>query len=112
MLQRTYRVERKAIWLAGCSAVLVAGGTPVSAIAQSTTGTVTEEAQAADSQPAGELVVTGTRIDRPGFESPTPLLRMPPEELQAVRRANLGASHSALPTLSPSDSSLTSRPPN
>src|SRR3546814_21055358 len=64
MLQRTYRVERKAIWLAGCSAVLVAGGTPVSAIEQSTTGTVPEEAQAADSTPAGEIVVNGTRTDR------------------------------------------------
>lgn len=104
MLQRTYRVERKAIWLAGCSAVLVAGGIPASAGAQSTTETAPEQDQAVDSQPAGEIVVTGTRIDRPGYESPTPLTRVSAEELDVISQPNLGAALADLPQFKASTS--------
>ncbi len=55
-----------------------------------------------------DIVVTGSRIDRPGYESPTPLLRVTQEELQIVPRANLGAALADLPQFKAAESPVTS----
>lgn len=62
----------------------------------------------ADPMEAREIVVTGSRIDRPGYESPTPLLRMSQEELRTVSRVNIGAALADLPQFKASSSPQTS----
>lgn len=54
------------------------------------------------------IVVTGSRIDRPGHESPTPLLRVTQEDLQVVSRPNLGAAFADLPQFKAAESPVTS----
>ncbi|NIJ35830.1 outer membrane receptor protein involved in Fe transport [Sphingopyxis panaciterrae] len=109
MLQRKSRAGRKAIWFAGCSAALFATGTPGFAAAQSAPDANADEAaQAQGQESGGDIVVTGTRIDRPGFESPTPLLRLTQEDLQIVSRTNIGAALADLPQFKAAASPQTS----
>ncbi|GAM05021.1 TonB-dependent receptor [Novosphingobium sp. MBES04] len=54
------------------------------------------------------IVVTGSRIDLPGYESPTPLLRMTQSDLQVVSRPNLGAAFADLPQFKAAESPVTS----
>ncbi|MCP5996006.1 hypothetical protein NL385_28110, partial [Klebsiella pneumoniae] len=56
----------------------------------------------------GEIVVTGSRIDRPGYESPTPLLHMTQADLDVVSRTNIGAALADLPQFKASQSPQTS----
>jgi len=56
----------------------------------------------------GEIIVTGSRIDRPGYESPTPLLHMTQEDLNVVSRTNIGAALADLPQFKASQSPQTS----
>jgi outer membrane receptor protein involved in Fe transport len=107
MLQRKYRARRRAIWLVGCSVALVAGVTPTSAAAQSATDTVAEE-QAESEDQGSDIVVTGSRIDRPGFESPTPLTQISAAELSVASRANVGAALADLPQFKAGQSPQTS----
>ena len=55
-----------------------------------------------------EIVVTGSRIDRPGFESPTPLLRVTADELSVASRPNIGAALADLPQFKAGQSPQTS----
>jgi outer membrane receptor protein involved in Fe transport len=55
-----------------------------------------------------EIVVSGSRIDRPGFESPTPLTRVSAEELGVGSRANVGAALADLPQFKAGQSPQTS----
>lgn len=96
MLQRNSRACRRAAWLTGCSLALVAGGLPIQAAAQSTPDTEISD-QIGDDTDSGDIVVTGSRIDRPGFESPTPLLRVTQDELAVTSQPNLGAALADLP---------------
>jgi len=55
-----------------------------------------------------EIVISGSRIDRPGFESPTPLTRVSAEELGVGSRANVGAALADLPQFKAGQSPQTS----
>lgn len=108
MMQKSH-IGRKRHWLAGCATILVASAIATSANAQSAAGTTGAE-QTTEDDPAqlGDIIVTGSRIDRPGYESPTPLLRVSQEELQVVPRANLGAALADLPQFKAAESPVTS----
>lgn len=86
--------------MTGTAVVALMGATPT--LAQT----------AADSAPQAEtptdIVVTGSRIDRPGYESPTPLLHMTQEDLNVVSRTNIGAALADLPQFKASQSPQTS----
>lgn len=96
--------RRRGVWLAGCSLALAASGAP--AFAQSA------PAEAAAGQTQNEdpesIVITGTRIDRPGYESPTPLLRVTQDELSVVSQPNLGSALAELPQFKAAESPVTS----
>ena len=109
MLQSKSGAASKARWLAGCSAALVFVAAPGTATAQSTTSAGADDAASPQaSEGAGDIVVTGSRIDRPGFESPTPLLRLTQEDLQIVTRTNIGAALADLPQFKAATSPQTS----
>ncbi|WP_343520277.1 TonB-dependent receptor [Sphingomonas sp.] len=55
-----------------------------------------------------EIVISGSRIDRPGFESPTPLTRVSAAELGVASRANVGAALADLPQFKAGQSPQTS----
>ncbi len=55
-----------------------------------------------------EIVISGSRIDRPGFESPTPLTRVSAQELSVASRANVGAALADLPQFKAGQSPQTS----
>lgn len=71
-------------------------------------GAAVEYAPARQPDVEDVVVVTGTRIDRPGYESPTPLLRVTQEDLQVVSQPNLGAALAELPQFKASESPITS----
>lgn len=84
-----------------------------SALAGAALGTTPAFAQTSEETPSAvveerEIVVSGTRIDRPGFESPTPLLRVGAEELSIASRANVGAALADLPQFKAGQSPQTS----
>lgn len=94
-------------------------GSGLRAVANARGGYRIERADAAASSPrqdtalapdaSGEgIVVTGSRIDLPGYKSPTPLLRMTQADLQVVSRPNLGAAFADLPQFKAADSPVTS----
>jgi len=96
-------------WFAGCSAIVVSGAMTSAAVAQSATDAATlPKARSAAEEQTGGIVVTGSRIDRPGYESPTPLLRVTQDDLQIVPRANLGAALADLPQFKAAESPVTS----
>jgi iron complex outermembrane receptor protein len=102
-------VSQKMRWLTGCATILAAGAMATSANAQSTTNEPgQEQAPSENSDQPGDIIVTGSRIDRSGYESPTPLLRVTQEELQVVPRANLGAALADLPQFKAAESPVTS----
>jgi len=56
-----------------------------------------EAAQDADSTSVGEIVVTASRIDRAGFEAPTPTVRVTAQDLSVGARPNIAAALNDLP---------------
>jgi outer membrane receptor protein involved in Fe transport len=66
------------------------------------------QSQSSDEGEEGAIVVTGSRIDRPGFESPTPVLRVTQNELNVVSRPNIGAALADLPQFKAGQSPQTS----
>lgn len=84
-----YRIERVAL--------------SAQAVSQVPASPVIEEASANE-----PILVTGSRIDRPGYESPTPLLRVTQQDLQVVSRPNLGAAFADLPQFKAAESPVTS----
>lgn len=70
--------------------------------------TIPTAAAFAQSGDASDIVVTGSRIDRPGYESPTPLLHMTQDDLDVVSRTNIGAALADLPQFKASQSPQTS----
>ncbi len=104
----------KARSLAGCSILLLAAPP---ALAQRSTGTtpkeqadvVTQQVRSTgDTPPSDDIVVTGSRIDRPGFKSPTPLTQISGSELSVGSRANVGAALADLPQFKAGQSPQTS----
>lgn len=65
-------------------------------------------AQQAGEEDVGQIVITGSRIDRPGFESPTPTLHVTADELSIVSRPNIGAALADLPQFKAGQSPQTS----
>jgi len=99
-MQLIPRIHRGAI-LAGTALVSVTT-CAIPAYAQSDTSART-------SSPADDdIIVSGSRIDRPGYESPTPLLHMTQEDLDVVSRTNIGAALADLPQFKASQSPQTS----
>jgi iron complex outermembrane recepter protein len=90
-------------WLASGALILVAGLGATPAFAQEAPAAAQEEAEASD-----EIIVSGSRIDRPGFESPSPLTRISSEELSVASRANVGAALADLPQFKAGQSPQTS----
>ena len=60
----------------------------------------TAQAQAAQAPSVEEIVVTGTRVVRDGFQAPTPVSVVNVEELQNTATSNLADSINELPSLS------------
>ncbi|MFT4053112.1 MAG: TonB-dependent receptor [Novosphingobium sp.] len=100
-MEQFSRVRRRSI-MAGASLAVLMYAVP--ALAQS--GAQSDADTAAPAQ--GDIVVTGSRIDRPGYESPTPLLHMTQEDLDVVSRTNIGAALADLPQFKASQSPQTS----
>jgi len=76
------------------------GGSAIALVATVALGTspvVAQEAAVADS--LDEVVVTGTRIERAGFEAPTPLTVIGIEELKAAPVSNLAEFVNTLPSV-------------
>ncbi|SEM73921.1 TonB-dependent Receptor Plug Domain [Sphingomonas gellani] len=106
MQEKSHRPTR---WLAGGAILVSVAIVTLPAVAQtSTPDDAAQEPARNDASPAGDIVVTGSRIDRPGYESPTPLLRVSQAELEIVPRANLGAALADLPQFKAADSPVTS----
>jgi outer membrane receptor protein involved in Fe transport len=60
--------------------------------------TATPPASAADDQDSGDtIVVTGSRIDRAGYDAPTPTIRVTAQELSIGGRTNVAAALNDLP---------------
>ncbi|HSX55597.1 MAG TPA: TonB-dependent receptor, partial [Sphingomonas sp.] len=79
---------------------------PALARSQEAAAAPQEQAEAEAREP--EIVISGSRIDRPGFESPTPLTRVSAEELSVGSRANVGAALADLPQFKAGQSPQTS----
>lgn len=103
MMEQLLRARRRSI-LAG-TALIALGASAPPVFAQSETPD--RSGNAAASAPV-DIVVTGSRIDRPGYESPTPLLHVTQEDLQIVSRPNIGAALADLPQFKASQSPQTS----
>ncbi|MFV0624409.1 TonB-dependent receptor plug domain-containing protein [Sphingomonas sp. ac-8] len=87
---------------------MLAGLTAAPAFAQDARPAAAQAEAEAAPDTSGEIVVTGSRIDRPGFESPTPLTRIGSEELSVASRANIGAALADLPQFKAGQSPQTS----
>ena len=90
-------------WLVSAALLLGAGIGSAPALAQDTPSAAQEEVDEAN-----EIVVSGSRIDRPGFESPSPLTRISAQELTVGSRANVGAALADLPQFKAGQSPQTS----
>lgn len=104
MMEQLLRARRRAILAS--SALIALSVSAVPAIAQSASKADPADAAAPSGQ--GDIVVTGSRIDRPGYESPTPLLHMTQADLDVVSRTNIGAALADLPQFKASQSPQTS----
>lgn len=106
-MEQLLRARRQSI-LAGTA--LIALALPAApALAQSAAQPEQTNAETGSNASAqGEIVVTGSRIDRPGYESPTPLLHMTQADLDVVSRTNIGAALADLPQFKASQSPQTS----
>lgn len=80
---------------------------PSPARAQETVPAAGERGADAEEREA-EIVISGSRIDRPGFELPTPLTRVSAAELGVASRANVGAALADLPQFKAGQSPQTS----
>jgi len=103
--------SRHARWLASGALVFLAGAAPAWAqdgppAPQEKPGLDAPAEQAEELQQ--DIVVSGSRIDRPGFESPTPLTRVSAEDLSVGSRANVGAALADLPQFKAGQSPQTS----
>ncbi|AXB79958.1 TonB-dependent receptor [Novosphingobium sp. P6W] len=103
-MEQLLRARRRAILAS--SALIALSVSAVPAIAQSASKADPADAAAPSGQ--GDIVVTGSRIDRPGYESPTPLLHMTQADLDVVSRTNIGAALADLPQFKASQSPQTS----
>ncbi|TDW67579.1 TonB-dependent receptor-like protein [Novosphingobium sp. PhB55] len=103
MMEQLLRARRRSILASTALIALSASATP--ALAQAETPSRSDDAAAST---PGDIVVTGSRIDRPGYESPTPLLHMTQDDLQIVSRPNIGAALADLPQFKASQSPQTS----
>lgn len=104
MMEQLLRARRRAILASSALIALSVSAAP--AIAQSASKADPADAAAPSAQ--GDIVVTGSRIDRPGYESPTPLLHMTQADLDVVSRTNIGAALADLPQFKASQSPQTS----
>lgn len=104
-MEQLLRARRRSI-LAG-TALIALSVSAAPAFAQSAPQSDNTDIDAATSAP-GDIVVTGSRIDRPGYESPTPLLHMTQADLDVVSRTNIGAALADLPQFKASQSPQTS----
>ena len=87
-------------YLLGCAAGLAI--TPVQAYAQTATTVDAESAQATSTADSpSEIVVTGTRIRRDGYDAPIPLRVMGEAEINAQKPANIADLLYTLPAVSP-----------
>ena len=76
---------------------------------QADSATAPQGQKPANTQKAGaEIIVTGSRIDRAGYLSPTPTVRISAAELSVGARANVGAALADLPQFKASQSPQTS----
>ena len=94
-----------ALWFSGSVLALLVTA-PLHA--QTTPDSARDETAAQTDAPADDIVVTGSRIDRPGFESPTPLTHVTSAELSVGSRANVGAALADLPQFKAGQSPQTS----
>jgi iron complex outermembrane receptor protein len=85
-----------------CSAVALLA-TAGAAMAQAQTSTAADE-----SDSLGEIVVTASRIDRAGFQAPTPTVRLTAEDLSVGARQNIAAALNDIPQFKASSSPQTS----
>jgi iron complex outermembrane recepter protein len=92
--QRTRWLKRLAYAPAVSAIALVAGGIPATA------QTAPQTSQSAVQE---EIVVTGSRIARDGFEAPTPVTVISADELEAVPRTNIAEFVNELPALAASN---------
>ncbi|MBX7199105.1 MAG: TonB-dependent receptor [Rhodospirillaceae bacterium] len=83
------------------AALLASAVMPAQAQAQ------TAQAQTAQAPSVEEIVVTGSRIVRDGYEAPTPVSVLGTEELQAMNDANIADSVNKLPAFSGSQTQRT-----
>ena len=94
-------VKQRALATVSTSAVLMAFST-VAAQAQ------TPAAQTAQAAPVEEIVVTGTRVQRDGYEAPTPLTVVGIEQIEAAAPANIAEFVNTMPQISGSATPQTS----
>jgi len=80
-------------------AVLGAAALGTVALAQSQLAAAAEPAESAAGTTLGEVVVTGTRVVRDGYEAPTPVSVVTTEELQGFASPNVADALNTLPSL-------------
>ncbi len=107
MIIATTAVRHRRGWLAGTAiaamaAVPALAQTPAAPAPQATAITTAEEA------PAEDLVITGSRIARSGYDAPTPVAIVTETELKAEPQANISDYINTLPPVRGSQSSSTS----
>ncbi|MDY6946941.1 MAG: TonB-dependent receptor [Pseudomonadota bacterium] len=76
----------------------------VSATALATVSVTTTQAQGADGSTIDQVVVTGSRITRDGYEAPTPVSVLGADELNALNTVNVADAVNVLPAFSGSAS--------
>src|SRR5581483_1505913 len=97
-------IRRRTLATVSMAALIVSGaGTQAFAQAQ------TAQAQTAQAPAVEEIVVTGTRVVRDGYEAPTPLTVVGVEQIQQMAPANIADYVNTLPQLSGSASPQSSR---
>src|SRR5690606_19299505 len=80
-------------------AVLGAAALSAAPLAQSQLATAAEPETLAAGATLGEVVVTGTRVVRDGYEAPTPVSVVTTEELQSFASPNIADGLNTLPSL-------------
>ena len=120
MLQRSTRLlrsDRSIRWILGTSALgIAAAALATPAIAQDASAragadTANETSAAVDDTGGSEIVVTGSRLSRGGFEAPSPLTVVGRDRLDALATPNIGDALNQLPsfraTQSPNNQQVT-----
>ncbi len=96
MMQFSYSQNTKRRVLTSVSAVALVAAVSTSAFAQQQTEQL---AQAAADPALDEIVVTGSRVVRDGYEAPTPVSVLGVSELQSMATANIADAVNRLPAL-------------